>query len=363
MKIAFILPKFFQSVPFGGFRVVYEIANVMARRGNDICLFYPPGGFFGIALVDKLLSPWRKYMAWRNSIGEQELRVRWMTLDERIKNLHLFSLDNPHCGSLDAIIATSWQTATLLAEQGAHLTAPRFYLIQGYETWMGPKERVDATWRLPFKKIVVSEWLRDRALELGDSESVKIPPGIDFKLFRVLRPIEERDRLSIGMVYNMHPMKGGKDALRALEIVRRTYPGIKVKFISLHPPGPFMPSWIEYHTRPPQELLAELYNGCAIFISASVLEGFGLPGAEALACGCALATTDSLGVREYAIDGETALVSPPRDPERLAENIVRLMDDDFRVGLAKRGNQSIKQFTWERAVDKFEEVIRASTAG
>ena len=43
-------------------------------------------------------------------------------------------------------------------------------------------------------------------------------------------------------------------------------------------------------------------------------EGLGLPGIEALACGAALARTDTKGGRDIALDGETALVTPPAAP-------------------------------------------------
>jgi glycosyltransferase involved in cell wall biosynthesis len=50
-----------------------------------------------------------------------------------------------------------------------------------------------------------------------------------------------------------------------------------------------------------------------------------MPGLEAMACGAALATTDTKGSRDYAFDEKTALVSPPRQPEVLAANILRLL--------------------------------------
>ena len=52
------------------------------------------------------------------------------------------------------------------------------------------------------------------------------------------------------------------------------------------------------------------------------------PGLESLACGTPLVTTDNGGCREYAIDGETALVVPPRDARAMADAIRRLLDDD-----------------------------------
>ena len=62
-----------------------------------------------------------------------------------------------------------------------------------------------------------------------------------------------------------------------------------------------------------QAALGREYDAARVFAVGSWFEGFCQPGLEALACGTPLVTTDNGGCREYAIDGETALVVPPRD--------------------------------------------------
>jgi glycosyltransferase involved in cell wall biosynthesis len=77
-----------------------------------------------------------------------------------------------------------------------------------------------------------------------------------------------------------------------------------------------------------------------------------------MACGCALVTTDSLGVREYALHEKTALISEPKNPEKLSHNIIRMLrDNDLRISLAESGHKFIKNFTWEKAVNEFEKVL------
>ena len=74
--------------------------------------------------------------------------------------------------------------------------------------------------------------------------------------------------------------------------------------------------------------------------------------------GAALVATDIGGHREYACHEKTALLSPPKEPEILAENILRLIRDrNLRILLAKQGNDYIQQFTWKRAVDQFEALV------
>src|SRR5206468_6433357 len=76
-----------------------------------------------------------------------------------------------------------------------------------------------------------------------------------------------------------------------------------------------------------QQALGREYESSQVFAVGSWFEGFCQPGLEALACGTPLVTTDNGGCREYAVDGETALVVPPRDAPQMAAAIRRLLDD------------------------------------
>jgi glycosyltransferase involved in cell wall biosynthesis len=48
---------------------------------------------------------------------------------------------------------------------------------------------------------------------------------------------------------------------------------------------------------------------------------------EALACGCAIVASDTAPVHEFVSDGITGLLTPCLDPDRLAENVLRLLSD------------------------------------
>jgi glycosyltransferase involved in cell wall biosynthesis len=74
---------------------------------------------------------------------------------------------------------------------------------------------------------------------------------------------------------------------------------------------------------------------------------------EAMICGCAVACTDNDGYKEMAIDGVTALLSPIKKPIDLAENIIKLIENDsLRLELSERGYEYIKQFDWEKSYSK-----------
>jgi glycosyltransferase involved in cell wall biosynthesis len=218
-----------------------------------------------------------------------------------------------------------------------------------------------ATWKSPLQKIVISEWLRSIADSLGE-KAVCIPNGLDFEAFGIDIPPEDRQPDSILMLHHTLAWKGTGDGILALERVRKRYPEALIQLFGTEPAPAELPAGFRYHRNPPQLQLRALYNEAAIFLGPSLSEGWGLPPAEAMMSGCALVATDIGGHREYAIPEETALLSAPGDPDGLAGNAIRLIGDSrYRVRLARAGRSHIERFTWTRALDAFEGVLRGAS--
>ena len=105
--------------------------------------------------------------------------------------------------------------------------------------------------------------------------------------------------------------------------------------------------------------LAALYRGAIALVMPSREEGFGLPALEAMACGCAVITSNASALVE--ITGDAALhVEPNIDALRAAVRRVA-SDDDLRRSLASRGVERVRMFTWTRCADLTRGVFRAST--
>jgi glycosyltransferase involved in cell wall biosynthesis len=110
--------------------------------------------------------------------------------------------------------------------------------------------------------------------------------------------------------------------------------------------------------------VAPLLDALDLFVSASRMESFGLAIVEALASGVAVVATATEGAREILSDGETGLLVPVDDTERLAEAIARLLRDaPERERLAARGRASaFERFSLERMVSATELVYRDALA-
>lgn len=358
MRVTFVLPGFARK-PVGGYRVAYEYANRLAGRGHRVTLIHPawlpagshpPGAGVGLTLrrlLDGLaalvLTP----------------QPSWIDLHPEVESRFIPRLTPRSMPDAEVVVATWWATAEFVARLPP--TSGRgVYLIQHFEDWGGPEDRVAATWRLPLFNVVVSRWLEQKALELAaDPERlVHIPNAVDHDVFKVRRPISSREP-SVAFMTAPEPWKGTADAIASVERVKRRFPELHVRAFGTKRPPPDMPGWINFTRDPsPLALARDIYGESSIFLYTSHLEGWGLPGAEAMACGCAVVSTDSRGVRDYIRHGETGLLSEPGNVDALAADIGALLTSPARrQALAIRGAERIRQFTWERSADRFEGVL------
>lgn len=354
MNITFVLP-FSGRRPGGGIKVVYAYANNLVARGHHVNIVHPAGLHLGVDPKDRWFGNLLKYVLL--GITQKYLPTDWYDLNERVCVLWAPSLATRFIPDADIVVATAWGTAEWVARYPA-CKGRKYYLIQGFEDWSADRARVLNTWRLPLRKIVISRWLEAIALSLNET-SRYIPNGLDFSKFGVDVAPEQRDQNRLLMLYHRLDIKGTKEGLQALAIVKRRFPEIQVTLFGLSAPKPDeLPDGMVFERMPTQDRLRALYNQAAIFIGPSWSEGWALPPAEAMQCGCATVLTD-IGGHEYAIDGKTSLLSAPKDVDQMADNLARLLQDNrYRVQLAYAAIAEIAQYTWPHATQSLEHYFR-----
>lgn len=106
------------------------------------------------------------------------------------------------------------------------------------------------------------------------------------------------------------------------------------------------------------ELLA-LYRGATALVLPSLEEGFGLPAAEAMACGTAVITSTAPALVE--ITGDAALHVDAMSSAALADAMRRVASDDaLRASLGARGVERARAFTWRKCAAKTLDAYRIS---
>ncbi|HVT93688.1 MAG TPA: glycosyltransferase family 1 protein [Bryobacteraceae bacterium] len=93
--------------------------------------------------------------------------------------------------------------------------------------------------------------------------------------------------------------------------------------------------------------LVQLYGACDLFVFPSFYEGFGLPILEAMACGRAVACSNSSAIPEVA-DSSALLFSPESRPEMTRAILDLLLDPELRARMERLGLARAAQFSWER---------------
>lgn len=348
MRVTFVLPGS-GHLPVGGFKVVYEYANRLAARGHAVTVVHAARFDREASAASRLKTGVR--FAQRSL--DKSYRPSWFPLSPDVALLWRAAPAASGVPDADVVVATAWQTAEWVAHY-PDSKGKKFYLIQHYETWSGPEDRVNATFGAGLHNLAIARWLQEVARAQG-ADADYLPNGLDLAAFGVDLPPELRGARAM-MLYHDADWKGSADGLRALEGVKAQVPELRATLFGTPAVPAALPDWVHYEQKPSPTLLRRLYNESAVFLATSWTEGWGLPGCEALLCGCALAATDVGGHREFARHGETALLSPPKDPAVLARNVVALLQNPaLRLRLAEGGRAYVQRFSWERAVERFEQ--------
>jgi len=91
----------------------------------------------------------------------------------------------------------------------------------------------------------------------------------------------------------------------------------------------------------PDEMLPAYYSLADVYVSASLMEGFGLPLGEALACQTPVVATNAGASAEVV--GPGGLIVPPEDAVALAQAVSRLLQDQpLRLSLGRLGREHIQ---------------------
>jgi len=103
--------------------------------------------------------------------------------------------------------------------------------------------------------------------------------------------------------------------------------------------------------------LLQLYNACDVMVFPSFYEGFGLPALEAMACGRAVACSNTTALPEV-VDSAAILFDPYRVDEIARAITDLLLDAELRTRMERLGLQRAAHFSWQRTAERTLEVFR-----
>ena len=177
-----------------------------------------------------------------------------------------------------------------------------------------------------------------RKIELVRSKKIFVlHNGIDYqKFFKIAdsNKILKVNPIIFGTICRLEPQKGISYLLLAMKFILTKFPSAQLEIVG--------DGSLQQELKELTEKLGisnsvkffgkftdviPFYRRMNIFILPSVYEGFGIVLLEAMAAGVPVIATNVDGIREVVINGESGILIPPKNPEAIAEAILKLIEN------------------------------------
>lgn len=328
MRIAYLLES---GEFFGGVKVMIMQAEALVRRGHRVTIVCP-----------RRPPDWHEFG--RVALEWSEFR------------------DSRALREADVRVATFFRTVRPALE-GAR--GPVFHLCQGYEGgisfYRDVWPEIEEIYRLPTRKLTISQVLADRLERLGYGPVVNVGQALDRAAFRPGPPRAASDPPVVFVIGALEiDLKGVDVALRGLDIFRRRGGRFRLVRASYFPPSDAerrIGLTDEFHHMIPPERMPLAYRSADASVNAArPEEGFGLPALEALACGLPTLLSDTPAHRE--IGGTAAWYFPDGDAGALADALPEILTDPARARARVAGPETAARYDTDRVAERLESAFR-----
>jgi O-antigen biosynthesis protein len=322
MNIAYVLPS---SWACGGIHAAFYQANELIARGHQVTVFSP---------VEEAAEGF-------------SLSAPFLTIpDESAPEQHF-----------DVLV----HVREMYRAPGALSARRNFLLLQDKDYLLVSGVKRSALLRAyadpQLHVLAVSEWLAEFVREKCANNNVRvIGNGVDLRQFSPDPRPRERMRLLIEGDFP-DPMR---NVIAAIEVASRVRQHQKVEVWALGrrfvTPGSLADRVFE---NPPEDQIPGIYQQCDLLIKTAIIEGFGRPYLEAMACGCVPATYASGGLADFCRHDENSLVTGVGNVSLLVWHILRFLGDErLRSKLRTNAIATARSMPWSRVADKLEEAFR-----
>jgi glycosyltransferase involved in cell wall biosynthesis len=219
------------------------------------------------------------------------------------------------------------------------------------------------------------------AYQLADDKVVVLPNGVSSVFHPVAREAAQRSlRTSllastavpfILTVGDLQPRKNHVGLIRAFEDLVRSHPQLRHHLVIVGKEETWYAPTVRAAAKKSQvadrihftgfvddEELRRMYGACDLFVYPSFYEGFGLPILEAMACGRAVACSNTSAMPEVA-DSAALLFDPADQRDLVFAMRDLLLNPELRQRMERLGMQRASTFSWSRSAAKTLDVYYA----
>jgi len=221
------------------------------------------------------------------------------------------------------------------------------------------------------KGITVSEYARRSVgggpIGVFDDRITVVPHGVS-KAFSPPDDAHPRGNFLLA-VSDIYVQKNLKNLICAVSLLKSTHPDISLLIAGRPVDAEYYDELIEIISEDElrgrvkflgevkQSSLVELYRSCRIFVFPSVVETFGNPLVEAMACGAPIASSETAAMPEVV--GDAAEFFDPMDIEDMAAAIDRLLNDPVLCKrLSAKAIERAQNYSWEQTAARTLNIIR-----
>jgi glycosyltransferase involved in cell wall biosynthesis len=263
----------------------------------------------------------------------------------------------------DVTIATFYTTVEPALRSGSgHV----FHLCQGFEglhpEYEGIRDAIDAAYRAPIPKLVVSQHLEPILVEHHPGVRCHfIGEAVDSRIFFPLGIRNAPTPLRVGLVGTFSArVKGIREGLEGARLARDKGLELEVHRASaeeMTEEEASLGQTDHFHHRLPTTRMPAFYGGVDVLLFPSQPEeGFGLPVLEALSCGVPVAHSDIPSLE--VIPSEATLRFPPGDAKAIAHALGRLAaDTDLRRFLRRAGLEVAHEYRPQALVARLQQAF------
>ena len=355
------------STGWGGqeIRILTEAAGMIAR-GHKVVLVTPPEAEIAPAAVKRGIPTVTLPIAWKNWAGLRAMRAYLKA------HGHEFDVINTHSSTDSWLVAAACATLPNM---------PPLVRTRHVSTTIHNKLTTNWLYQKATRHIVTTgealrqQLHRDNGFALDSMTSIRT--GIDLSYYQPLEQSTMRAKLgvqhrpTIGILATLRDWKGHDQLLDAWATLKNEFPGWQILFIGDGPRRAHLEQRVdELGMRDSVYLVGNQDNvpewlAC---IDLFVLPSYGEEGVpqglmQAMACGKPAISTPIGAIGEALQDGQTGLMTPPKDVPKLTETLRRLMQDEaLRLRFAAASLAYAQDnFGIDSMLDRMEQVFRGVT--
>ena len=212
------------------------------------------------------------------------------------------------------------------------------------------------------KIIVTLDCVRKFLPEEFQNKIVKIPIGVDTTYFTPAETLPDNNNI-LFLAY-LVKRKGLEYLIKAIEIIKKRIPDVRLNVVGDGPDKDFfikltsglkLENNVFFAGNANHKDTVHYFRKSQIYVLPSLCEPFGMSVLEAMSCGLPVIATDAGGIPEVMGAKNKEYLTPPRDPEKLADKIIGLLLNYDKCREAGKDNReyAVRNYDWRLVSAKY----------